>query len=159
PESMATATATGGVSIPRTERSGSAAIQGPTRAGGEAMDASRRRAGATLAAALCGVAAPDARACGELMLRSLGAMRFHAFVTRIPAPILLYSGPVASQWPEEVNAKLHAQLEKAGHSVRQARGAGELGQMLAASRYDVLIAYADDMLGASGPIAGAARGP
>lgn len=112
-----------------------------------------------LVAALWGVGASEAHACGELMLRSLGAMRFHPFATRNPAMILLYSGPVASQWPESVNASLHHALEKAGHSVHPARGPAELGQLLVASRYDVLIAYADDMLGASGQIAHAAPGP
>jgi hypothetical protein len=112
-----------------------------------------------LLAALCGFGAPEAHACGELMLRSLGAMRFHPFATRNPATIMLYSGPVASQWSASVNASLHAALEKVGHNVRQARGPGELGQMLVASRFDVLIAHADDMLSASGEIARAAREP
>lgn len=123
------------------------------------MNASRRNTSALLLAALCGVAAPEARACGELMLRSLGAMRFHAFATRNPATILLYTGAVASRWPESVNARLHDSLEKVGHNVHQARGPGELGSMLAASRYDILIAYADDMLSASAQIAHAARDP
>ena len=123
------------------------------------MNASRRKASAMLLAALCGTAAPEARACGELMLRSLGAMRFHAFATRNPASVLLYSGAVASQWPETVNAKLHDGLEKVGHDVPRARGPAELGQMLAAGHYDILIAYADDMLSGSAQIARAAREP
>jgi len=123
------------------------------------MNASRRNTTAMLIASMCGVAVPEARGCGELMLRSLGAMRFHAFRTRNPAAILLYSGPIAIRWSEAVNAGLHAELEKVGHSVHQAKGTGELGQMLAADRYDVLIAHADDMFGASGEIARAARGP
>lgn len=123
------------------------------------MNASRRKASAMVLAALCGGAAPEAHACGELMLRSLGAMRFHAFATRNPAAVLLYSGAVASQWPESVNVKLHDGLEKVGHKVQRARGPAELGQMLAANRYDVLIAFADDLLSASGQIAHAAREP
>ena len=123
------------------------------------MNASRRKASAMLLASLCGAAAPEAHACGELMLRSLGAMRFHAFATRNPATVLLYAGVVASQWPEAVNAKLHDGLEKVGHHVHRARGPAELGQLLAASRYDILVAYADDMLGASAQIAGAAHAP
>ena len=90
------------------------------------MNASRRNACAMLLAALGGAAAPKAHACGELMLRSLGAMRFHAFATRSPAAILLYSGAVANQWPESVNAKLHDGLEKVGHNVHRARGPVEL---------------------------------
>jgi len=112
-----------------------------------------------LIACVCGVAVPEARACGELMLRSLGAMRFHAFKTRNPADILLYSGPIAIQWSEAVTAGLHAELEKVGHNVHQAKGTGELGQKLATGRYDVLIAHANDMFGASDEIARAARGP
>lgn len=123
------------------------------------MHASRRKAAAMLIASMCGIAVPEARACGELMLRSLGAMRFHAFTTRNPATILLYAGPIAMKWSEAVNAGLHAELEKVGHNVHQAKGMGELGQMLAAGRYDVLIAHADDMFGASGEIARAAHGP
>ena len=59
------------------------------------MNRSRRKTSALLLAAL-GSAAIEAQACGELMLRGLGTMRFHAFATQTPANILLYSGGAAA---------------------------------------------------------------
>jgi hypothetical protein len=108
-------------------------------------------------AALC-LPATDVRACGELMLRSLGAMRYHAFVTRNPAAIVLYSGEAANnKRPAATDARLHDGLESVGHKVTMARGPGELGHALTANRYDVIIAYADDMVAASDQIAKASR--
>ena len=122
------------------------------------MNGSRRKAFAFMAAALC---AAEAQACGELMLRSLGAMRYHAFVTRNPAAILLYSNDAASndKRPAAADTRLHDGLEKVGHRVGMAHGSVELGQALAATRYDVIVAYANDLVAASGQIATAAPGP
>lgn len=117
------------------------------------MNGSRRKTSAILAGALCGAVTVDARACGELMLRSLGTMRFHAFVTKHPAAILLYAADASGKRPNPTDARLHDALERAGHKVNLARGQDELGRALADSRYDVLIAYADDMARASGQIA------
>jgi hypothetical protein len=125
-----------------------------------AMNGSRRRLSAVLVAALGGFA-NSAHACGELMLRSLGAMRFHAFVTRNPSTILLYSGkpPAADNRPSATDAKMHDGLERVGHKVNLARGPGELDQALTSGHYDVMVAYADDMLGAAGLIAKAQKAP
>ncbi len=124
------------------------------------MNGSRRRLSAVLVAVLGG-AATSAHACGELMLRSLGAMRFHAFKTRNPSSILLYSGqpPAADKRPSATDAKMHDGLERVGHKVFLARGPGELDQALAAGRYDVMVAYADDMLRAAGLINKAQKAP
>ena len=124
------------------------------------MNGFRTKTSAILVVILCLIAA-DTQACGELMLRALGTMRYHAFVTHNPAAILLYSGDAASgsKRPAATDARLHDSLEKVGHKVSLARGPGELGQALAAHQYDVIIAYADDMAGATSQIAKATREP
>ena len=103
----------------------------------------------------------DAQACGELMLRSLGGMRYHAFVTRHPAEILLYSRDTTggSKRPTASDAKFHDSLEIVGHKVTMVRGSDELGQALAARKYDVIIGYAADMVAATSQIAKASREP
>jgi len=113
-----------------------------------------------MAMAVC-LAAVDAQACGELMLRSLGAMRYKAFVTHHPAAILLYSGDAAgnSKRPGANDARFLQGLEKVGHKVSTARGPDELGQALATHHYDVIVAYADDMVRATSQIAKASREP
>jgi hypothetical protein len=107
------------------------------------MNATNRRTSAILIVATC-LSATDAQACGDLMLRTLGAMRFHPYATRHPAAILLYSGEGAKH-PAEYDTKLHDSLEKVGHKVVLARGPDALAQALAARLFDVIIAYADDM--------------
>jgi hypothetical protein len=88
-------------------------------------------------------------------------MRYHAFVTHNPASILLYSdGPAGgAKRPAATDPRLHDNLEKVGHKVGMARGSGELAHALAGNRYDVIVAYADDMLAASGQIANATPEP
>lgn len=124
------------------------------------MNGSRLKTAAILVVALCLLAA-NAQACGELMLRSLGAMRYHAFVTKHPAQILLYAGEAAAadKRPGATEARLHDSLERVGHKVSLAHGHGELGQALTTHQYDVIIAYADDMAGATTQIAKASREP
>ena len=124
------------------------------------MNVSRRKTSALLLAVF-GSAAFEAQACGELMLRGLGTMRFHAFASHTSANILLYAGTavVNSKAPAATDARLHDGLKRVGHKVTLARGAGELEQALATSRFDVLIAYANDMLSAAPQLANASRGP
>ncbi|WP_213955409.1 MULTISPECIES: hypothetical protein [unclassified Variovorax] len=124
------------------------------------MNALRRKTSAVLVVTLC-AAASRAQACGEVMLRALGTMRYHAFVTHNPAAILLYSdGPAGNaRRPAATDARLHDNLEKVGHKVSMARGSGELGHALAQNHYDVIVAYVDDMLAATGQIAKAAPEP
>jgi hypothetical protein len=118
------------------------------------MSGSITKMSAIMVVGFCLIAA-DAQACGELMLRSVGAMRYHAFVTRHPATILLYShdGASSSKRPAATDPRLHDSLEKVGHKVSVARGPGELAQALATHRYNLIIGYADDMAGASNDIA------
>ena len=108
------------------------------------MNASGKRTSAVLVVALC-FTTMEAQACGEVMLRTLGAMRYHAFVTRHPAAIVIYSGEAGLKHPPEYDAKLHDSLEKAGHKVIIARGPDELAQALAAHHQDVIIAFVDDI--------------
>ena len=124
------------------------------------MNGSTKKTSAMLAVAIC-LAGVDAQACGELMLRSLGAMRYKAFVTHHPAAILLYSGDAASNGkrPAATDARFHQSLEKVGHKVSMARGPDELGQALAARHYDVIVASADDMVGVTSQITKASPGP
>ena len=124
------------------------------------MNGSRRKASALLLAALGG-AALEAQACGELMLRGLGTMRFHAFAHQTPASILLYSGTAAgsSALPAATDPRLYNGLKRVGHKVQAARGAGELEQALSTGRFDVMIAYANDMLAAKTQIANASPEP
>lgn len=126
------------------------------------MNATRRKTSAALVVTLC-AAASRAQACGEVMLRAIGTMRYHAFVTHNPAAILLYSDdhdPAGNaKRPSANDPRLHDNLEKVGHKVSMARGTGELGHALAEIRYDVVVAYADDMLAAAGQIAKATSQP
>jgi len=117
---------------------------------------SSSKTSAILVVAIC-LTAQEAQACGEVMLRALGTMRYHSFVTAHPAEILIYSGNSAAKRPQANGAKLHADLEKAGHKVRVAQGPDELAKALAAHRYDVLVAYADDMVNIVNQIAKASR--
>jgi hypothetical protein len=119
------------------------------------MKASSLKTSAILVVALC-LTATEAEACGELMLRTLDTMRFHAFVTRHPASILLYSGE-GSVHPPAQTSKLHDGIEKAGHKVTLARGSEELAKALASHKYDVVVAYADDLVAVSTQMANASR--
>lgn len=124
------------------------------------MNASRRKTSAALVVILY-AAASRAHACGEVMLRALGTMRYHAFVTHNPAVILLYSNDPAgnAKRPAATDPRLHDNLEKVGHKVSMAKGVAELGRALTESRYDVIVAYADDMLSVTSQVAKATPEP
>ena len=117
---------------------------------------SSSKTSAILVIAIC-LTAQEAQACGEVMLRALGTMRYHSFVTHHPAEILLYSGSSAAKRPQTSDAKLHDDLEKAGHKVSVARGPDELATALAAHHYDVLVVFADDMANVMSQMAKASR--
>lgn len=91
------------------------------------------------------ISASDAQACGEVMYRMGGALRYHAFITRHPAQILLYSGPAAAQATSAEHDRFHENLEKAGHKVTVVDNPEALAQALAAHPYDVIITYAADL--------------
>ena len=108
--------------------------------------------------ALC-FTAVDAQACGEVMYRMGGALRYHAFITRNPANILLYVGAAAREHASNDSMKFHDNLEKAGHRVTLANGPDELARALAAHPYDVVITYAGDIDAVTSQIASSAREP
>jgi hypothetical protein len=121
------------------------------------MKALHKKTSVILVFALC-FTTIDAKACGEVMYRMGGALRYHAFITRHPANILLYSGPIALAHAS-ADAKFHENLEKAGHRVTNAHGPDELAQALAAQSYDVIIAYAGDLDSVTKQIAKTSREP
>jgi hypothetical protein len=91
------------------------------------------------------ISAQDAQACGEVMYRMGGALRYHAFISRHPAQILLYAGPAAKSSHAADEDNFHRSLEKAGHKVTTVDSPEALAQALAAHPYDVIIAYAADL--------------
>ena len=105
------------------------------------------------------IAASDAQACGEVMYRMGGALRYHAFITRHPAQILLYNGSAAQQASRNDQERFHQSLEKAGHTVTVADTPEALAQALAARQYDVIITYAADLPAINAQIAHVVREP
>jgi hypothetical protein len=91
------------------------------------------------------IAGTDAHACGEVMYRMGGALRYHAFVTRHPAQILLYSGAASRAASSSDADNFHHNLEKAGHKVTVIDTPEALAQALNKNSYDVIIAYAADL--------------
>ncbi len=122
------------------------------------MNAFSKKTSAILVLALC-FTAIDAQACGEVMYRMGGALRYHAFITRNPANILVYVGIAERQHPSANDGKFQVNLEKAGHKVTTVHGSDELAQALAAHPYDVIIAYAGDLDSVTAVIAKASREP
>jgi len=100
-----------------------------------------------------------AHACGEVMYRMGGALRYHAFITRHPAEILLYAGPLGPQHSDAERTKFHDNLEKAGHKVTVLTDPDALPQTLATHSYDVIIASAANMDVISAQIPKASREP
>ena len=90
------------------------------------------------------LSASDAQACGEVMYRMGGALRYHAFVTRHPAQILMYAGP-ATRETTSADQSFHENLERAGHKVTVVGSPEALTQALGKQHYDVIIAYAADV--------------
>ncbi len=100
--------------------------------------------GTTTLLLVVALSAADAQACGEVMYRMGGALRYHAFVTRHPAQILMYAGS-ATREATSVDQSFHENLEKAGHKVTVVGSPEALSQALARQHYDVIIAYAADV--------------
>jgi len=112
-----------------------------------------------LAAVVSAAAAGNAQACGEVMYRMGGALRYHAFITRHPAEILLYAGPAGRSAISADEQNFHRNLEKAGHKVTMVEGPDALAQSLASHRYDVVITYAADLPAVNAQLAHAAKEP
>ncbi|HEY7872431.1 MAG TPA: hypothetical protein VIC31_06880 [Rudaea sp.] len=89
------------------------------------------------------VVTTDALACGEVLFHSGQGMRYHAFITRHPANILVYS-PGAAE-PGSAQSQLYAGLRQAGHKVMVVTDSNNLAGELAANHFDVIIASARDM--------------
>lgn len=88
-------------------------------------------------------AASNAFACGETLFHSGEGMRYHGFLTRAPANILIYRPGMSSD--NVAQSQLDTGLEKAGHRVTLVTDTADLTQALAKSHYDVVIADAHDM--------------
>jgi hypothetical protein len=104
------------------------------------------------------ISASDAQACGEVMYRMGGALRYHAFITHHPAQILIYDGDAARQ-AQGANGQFRANLERAGHKVTVVNSPDALATALAAQPYDVVITYAADLPAISQQIAQVAHEP
>jgi hypothetical protein len=93
------------------------------------------------------ISASDAMACGEVMYRMGGALRYHAFITHHPAQILLYSGNAAAVHHIDMNdmQMFNENLSKAGHHVTVVDSPAALGKALATRQYDVIISFAGDL--------------
>ena len=87
------------------------------------------------------VATTNAQACGESMFHTGQGMRYHAFITRQPANILVYHPGK----PDAQQKQLYSGLERAGHKVTLVTDESALAQALADKRFDVIIASAHDM--------------
>jgi hypothetical protein len=105
------------------------------------------------------IAASDAQACGEVMYRMGGALRYHAFITRHPAQILVYAGSASRQAASSDEDNFNRNLEKAGHKVTMVDTPEALAKALGAKSYDVIIAYAADLPAISTQIGQVAHEP
>ncbi|MBS0569763.1 MAG: hypothetical protein JSS28_04095 [Proteobacteria bacterium] len=103
--------------------------------------------GTTVLLLAVAISASDAHACGEVMYRMGGALRYHAFITRHPAQILLYNGAAADVRHAQTNdmQEFDNNLQKAGHTVTIVSSPDALGKALATHHYDVIITYAGDL--------------
>lgn len=95
------------------------------------------------AAAIAFINVSTARACGESLFHSGQGMRYHAFITRLPADILIYR-------PGSVNGadstrQLVAGLEKAGHHVTVVSDESTVASTLMGHHFDIVIAASQDM--------------
>lgn len=123
------------------------------------MNKFRKTTTLAFAITLSTAAIGQAQACGEVMYRMGGALRYHAFITRHPAEILIYAGSSAVGRSDAERTKFRDNLEKAGHRVTEVASAEALAQTLATHHYDVIIASAGDMPAVSTQIANAPREP
>jgi hypothetical protein len=103
-----------------------------------------KTSGVMFVLALC-FTAIDAQACGEVMYRMGGALRYRPFITHHPAQVLLYSSPAALRHASADEAKFHDNLERAGHSVTVIHDEDALSKALSSRNYDVIIAYSADV--------------
>ena len=101
----------------------------------------------------------SARACGEVMYRMGGALRYQAFVTRHPAAILLYGGGDVAGANAADRDDFRRKLEKAGHKVTVAASADAFALAVATHDYDIVIAPAVDVPALRPALTSAQRAP
>jgi hypothetical protein len=86
-------------------------------------------------------AAPSAAlGCGEGMFNTGKGLAYQAYLAPRPAAVLVYTTPGASSDEQE---RLHAGLQKAGHTVTVVRDTESLQRAIAEHRYDVVISSFD----------------
>lgn len=112
-----------------------------------------------VAATIAGSGSGSASACGEVMYRMGGALRYQAFVTRHPANILLYGGSEVAGAPDAEREGFRQQLEKAGHKVTVAANADAFELALATHAYDIVITRAGDVSALQPALARAQHAP
>src|SRR5262249_41311276 len=115
--------------------------------------------GTTTLLLVVAIASADAQACGEVMYRMGGAFRYHAFITKHPAQILLYAGARAAGAASPDEQNFHVNLEKAGHKVTVVQDPEQLSRELTEHSYDVIIAYASDLPAINARLANIAKEP
>ena len=86
---------------------------------------------------------PFASACGESSFRSATGMRYHAFITREPANVLIYR-PSSSNGDDSAR-RLAAGLQRAGHHITIVADETTMATALIEHHFDVVIASARDM--------------
>lgn len=96
-----------------------------------------------MATSVLATGASNAFACGESLFHSGEGMRYHGFLTRAPANILIYRPGMSSD--NVAQRDLDTGLAKAGHRVTLVTSNAELAQALEKDHYDVVIADAHDM--------------
>lgn len=82
-------------------------------------------------------------ACGESLFHSGQGMRYHAFITRQPADILIYRPGAANV--SDSSQQLVAGLQKAGHRITVVSDETTMASTLMDHHFDVVIASAKDM--------------
>lgn len=107
---------------------------------------------------LC-LSAADANACGEVLARTGNALRYHSFVSRHPAEILVYAGPASRANSSDEASAFRKNLERAGHRVVVVDNAEALPAAFAAHQFDVVITYAADLGSVTTQVARIAREP
>lgn len=94
-----------------------------------------------VAAATLASGSADLSACGDKFLRIGRSARFRGYAAVHPSSILIYTP--ASSTPAGVK-ELEALLKRAGHKPLAVKNGSSLSQLLAATKFDVVIAdYAD----------------
>lgn len=88
---------------------------------------------------------PSAQACGEVMYRMGGALRYQAWVSRHPAQILLFGDAASAEAKGLDREGFQRSLERAGHHVQVVDDAATLDQALATHAFDIVITDADHL--------------